>query len=93
MAKRPLAELLTTAEAHGELWALIVRHADGRLEIHKTDTFKAELDPARLTDAILDLKKNFNLVDPEPVPCTEALGADVELLNDCAVCSRRQDTT
>jgi hypothetical protein len=65
-----LSERLTTAEAHGQPWALVVRHAAGRLELHKTDTFKRHLDECDLHEAIADLPASFVLADDRPVAWT-----------------------
>jgi hypothetical protein len=81
-----LAERLTTAEAHGEPWALVVRHADGRLELHKTDTFKIALDERDLNEAMAELPMSFVRIGDRPVACTDAIAAEVELLTDCFLC-------
>lgn len=88
----PLATRLTTAEAHGEAWALFVRHANRRVELHKTDTFKQEIDPSTVASARAELEVGLVLVSQEPVPCLEALSAEVELLFDCPVCRTIYDT-
>jgi hypothetical protein len=88
----PLANVLTTAEAHGELWVLVVRHADGRLELHKTDTFKQRVEADDLEAAMTELEDGLTLVRRDPASCLEALEAEVELLFDCPICRAIYDT-
>jgi hypothetical protein len=89
----PLAILLTTAEAHGQLWALFVQHADGRVELHKTDTYKAEIHPETIESARAETEDPFSLVSKAPVSCLEALEAEVELLSARPVCRVIYDTS
>jgi hypothetical protein len=84
----PLAERLTTAEAHGEPWALVVRHADWRLELHNTDTLKIDVDEIRLSETLAELPHSFVLTDDKPVSCLEAVNAEVELMSDWFLCAR-----
>lgn len=88
-----LTELLTTAEAHGELWALFVRHADGVVELHKTDTYKTCIEADDVEATRDELEDWLKLLRHDAVPCAEALIAEVELLRTCSVCERLHNTS
>jgi hypothetical protein len=79
-----LHELLTIAEAHGELWALFVRHGDAVTELHKTDTYKVYVENVEIARRALE--EWLQLVVEEPVSCVDAVCAEVELLRVCRDC-------
>jgi ribonuclease HII len=87
-----LAQLLTTAEAHGEMWAFFVRHADGVVELHQTDTFKVLIEEGDVDTTRDRLDDHLTLVLRAPVSCAEAMSAEVELLTTCLVCEELYPT-
>jgi hypothetical protein len=75
-------ELITVAEAHGELWTLLVEHDDGRIEAHHTDVYASRVSDLEQARAEIGQW----LLVPDPVGCLEAVAAGVELLDACAGC-------
>lgn len=76
-----LFEQIAAADAGELVWAVVVRHADGKSELHTWERQAIALVEEWTVAPVEDF-----LLTEEPVPCDEAAAA-LELLHTCGRCS------
>ena len=83
MTAAEIRTAISTADAAGEPWALLIEHANTRLELH---TSARDATVVAHADAVRDLFSGWMLT-PDPVPCAAAADAGIELHERCPRCT------
>jgi len=82
MITTALPELIAEAEREDRLWAVLVSHVDGRLEIHAWNGAAGTV----LNRESMRGPVAASLLIAEPVSCADAALAGLDPLNECARC-------
>jgi hypothetical protein len=76
-----LREKIAGADAADQIWALVVEHGDGNKEVYTGDGIAMKL---AVPESIEPMRAY--LIEPDPVACTVAEAAGVDLLSGCPRC-------